>query len=744
MGRRLAAAVLAPAVALLDRLGLARKLVVIALLLIAPALFATWQFRSQQNAQIGFSVKERAGVRELVPAGRLLSDLAHARSLAVRAAAGDRTAASALPAATAAVKRSTAALEDVDRGLGDELGTRAEWKRLAASIRTTIAAPANSATLAIDAYDQVTAATLRLIVRAGDASNLILDPDLDSYYVMDALVNKVPTALDAAGRVSTREVALVAAGGSTEAQRILLAVDQGVINSAIQSAQAGLRTAFARTKDRTLRPALDPAAAGLAGTLASLNAELSRAVNRGPDGTAAATLGEDAIEDATTLQTRLAPALDRLLAARVARLRASARRTYLVVGVGIALAAYLFLALFVATTSSVRRMVRAADAIAEGDLEQDLAVASRDEIGALAQAFSHMVTYLRDAAHAAGRIARGDLTETPAPRSERDELGTAFASMAEQLRALVGRLSDSATHLAAASQRMTATSGEAGRSVDEIAAAMDEMAGGARDQVDAVDRARALAEEMATASRTSADDATATRRDTDEARSLASDGAVTVSAAADAMHGLRASSSRATETIRELGTTSEQIGGIVGTIAAIADQTDLLALNAAIEAARAGEHGRGFAIVADEVRKLAEESRRATVAIGELIQGVQARTRVAIEAVESGARIGEQGASAVDAARASFEQIDAAVDAIAERVAHIAVAAGEVAERSDRVRGDIAGVARVAERSSASTEQVAASTQQTAAATQEIATSAAQLKRTADELEALVGSFRLS
>jgi methyl-accepting chemotaxis protein len=387
--------------------------------------------------------------------------------------------------------------------------------------------------------------------------------------------------------------------------------------------------------------------------------------------------------------------------------------------------------------------VRAADAIAEGDLDQDLAVASRDEIGALAQAFSRMVTYLRDAADAAGRIARGDLTETPAPRSERDELGTAFAAMAEQLRALLGRLSDLAAHLAAASQRMTATSVEAGRSVEEIAAAMDEMAGGARDQVETVDRTRSLAEEMASASRTSADDATATRRGADDARSLARDGAVTVSAAADAMHGLRASSSRATETIRELGTTSEQIGGIVSTIAAIADQTDLLALNAAIEAARAGEHGRGFAVVADEVRKLAEESRRATGAIGELIEGVQARTRLAIEAVESGARIGEQGANAVDAARASFEQIDAAVDAIAERVAHIALAAGEVAERSDRVRDDIAGVARVAERASASTEQVAASTQQTAAATQETATSATQLKRTADELEALVGSFRL-
>jgi methyl-accepting chemotaxis protein len=743
MSRKLAAALLGPAIALLDRLGLARKLVVIALVLIAPALFATWQFRSQQNAQIAFSAKERVGVRELVPAGRLLADLARARAIAVGAAAGDTTAARGVSGAREAVGRSSAALEAVDRELGDQLGTRRSWTRLRASIAKTLERPADASD-ALDAYDGLTAATLQLIVQAGNESNLILDPDLDSYYVMDALVNKVPATLDAAGRVSGREVAMVASDHSTEADRILLAVDQGVVNSTIDSAQSGLRTAYARTSDRTLRAALEAPAAGLAGTLASLSAELSRAVQRGPDATAAAMLGVDAVGDAATLQARLAPALDRLLAARVARLRASAQRTYVVVGVGIGLAAYLFLALFFAMTGSVDRMVRAADAIAEGDLEQDLAVRSRDEIGALAQAFARMVAYLRDAADAAGRIARGDLTAPPQPRSDRDVFGTAFASMAAQLRALVGRLSDSAGQLAAASQRMTATTREAGRSFEEIAGAMDEMAHGARDQVETVERTRSLAEEMAGASRASADDAIATRRSADEARTLARDGAATVSAASEAMHGLRASSARATDTIAELGARSEQIGSIVATIAGIAEQTDLLALNAAIEAARAGEHGRGFAVVADEVRKLAEESRRATAAVATLVEEVQVHTRRAIEAVASGAQVGEDGANAVEAARASFERIDAAVDAMAERVAQIAAAVDQVADGSDRVRGDIATVARVAERSSASTEQVSASTQQTAAATQEIASSAVELARTADELEALVGSFRLS
>jgi methyl-accepting chemotaxis protein len=72
----------------------------------------------------------------------------------------------------------------------------------------------------------------------------------------------------------------------------------------------------------------------------------------------------------------------------------------------------------------------------------------------------------------------------------------------------------------------------------------------------------------------------------------------------------------AMDEIREV---TNNIAGIVDLINDISEQTNLLALNASIEAARAGDAGRGFAVVAEEISKLADKTKDSVKNIKKLV-----------------------------------------------------------------------------------------------------------------------------
>jgi methyl-accepting chemotaxis protein len=363
-------------------------------------------------------------------------------------------------------------------------------------------------------------------------------------------------------------------------------------------------------------------------------------------------------------------------------------------------------------------------------------------------------------------ISEGDLTRRatvvthPGGRTSGDEIGDiaemvdeittdtaasieSYNQSLDSLAGMIGRVGESAAVLSSASEQMASTSGEAGRAVGEIAHAIGEVAHGAEKQVNTVEGARRLTDEMAEATRSSAESAAETARAAESAREVATTGAASVAKATEAMAAVRSASTEATEAIRDLGSKSEQIGGIVSTITTIAEQTNLLALNAAIEAARAGEQGRGFAVVAEEVRKLAEESSQAARSISDLIGEIQHQTRHAVEVVELGGTRTDEGATVVEEAREAFDVINDHVQEMSGRVSQIAAAAQQLSATSSQVGDEVASVAAVAEQTSAATQQVSASTEETSASTEQIAASAQTLAATATELRELVGQFSL-
>jgi methyl-accepting chemotaxis protein len=114
--------------------------------------------------------------------------------------------------------------------------------------------------------------------------------------------------------------------------------------------------------------------------------------------------------------------------------------TLLMLGISVGAAAFgLVFGYFLSRSISnpVQAVTSAAIGLAEGDVNQDVAIASRDEVGMMADAFHRMIVYLQEMASAADRVARGDLTTEISPKTDKDILGNAMVTMRDSIRALV-------------------------------------------------------------------------------------------------------------------------------------------------------------------------------------------------------------------------------------------------------------------------------------------------------------------
>ncbi|MRR56244.1 MAG: HAMP domain-containing protein [Deltaproteobacteria bacterium] len=202
-------------------------------------------------------------------------------------------------------------------------------------------------------------------------------------------------------------------------------------------------------------------------------------------------------------------------------------------------------------------------------------------------------------------------------------------------------------------------------------------------------------EEMAATSTEIANNCIMAAESSQVANQTALNGAEVIEKTIEVMRRIAGKVKESAATVEGLGSRSDQIGAIVGTIEDIADQTNLLALNAAIEAARAGEHGRGFAVVADEVRALAERTTRATKEIGEMIKSIQQETRGAVNIMEEGVREVETGTSEAGKSGAALAEILQQINTLSLQVSQIATAAEQQTATTSEISGNILQITTV-------------------------------------------------
>lgn len=133
-------------------------------------------------------------------------------------------------------------------------------------------------------------------------------------------------------------------------------------------------------------------------------------------------------------------------------------------------------------TGPVGAAVRLAEAIQVGDLSSRLKLERKDEMGRLSAALDAMSDVLEDRVQLAEAIAQGNLAQDVVLASEKDALGKALQGMVANMNEALGLVKDAADQIAAgaaqvseASQSLSQGSTEQAASIEEINSSMTEI-----------------------------------------------------------------------------------------------------------------------------------------------------------------------------------------------------------------------------------------------------------------------------
>ena len=284
---------------------------------------------------------------------------------------------------------------------------------------------------------------------------------------------------------------------------------------------------------------------------------------------------------------------------------------------------------------------------------------------------------------AMSRVAEKDLTSrvTVQGNDELGDMGTTFNDMMTGMEEMVKSIQLAVLSLTDKSKELLFGAEIMAKDADEVAGQAGTVA--------------TAGEEMAATSTEIANNCIMAAESSQIANQTALTGAEVIERTVQVMRRIADKVKESALTVEGLGSRSDQIGAIVGTIEDIADQTNLLALNAAIEAARAGEHGRGFAVVADEVRALAERTTRATKEIGEMIKSIQQETKGAVNTMEDGVREVETGTSEAGKSGEALAEILQQINTVSLQVSQIATAAEQQTATTSEISGNILQITTV-------------------------------------------------
>jgi methyl-accepting chemotaxis protein len=294
-----------------------------------------------------------------------------------------------------------------------------------------------------------------------------------------------------------------------------------------------------------------------------------------------------------------------------------------------------------------------------------------------------------------------------------------------------------------ASKKVGLTAQDASAAMNEISKTVDEIANGASSQAQEAQQGVQMVEKLSEQINFVYESYNGVMKETNRISDLNKTGLESVNTLREKSEENFNSTEKIFKVVENLTNTTKDIGLFVESIENIAEQTNLLALNAAIEAARAGEAGRGFAVVAEEVRKLADQSRKSTEEITNLMSNIQEESLLAIAAMEVMKKVTQEQNTAVDRTNNAFSNIANGIVSIVQKTKDVNEAVSAMQQDKENVLSAIENISSVSQETAASSQEVAATTEHQLKAIEDMKEASGSLDALVQELDKKLKKYKL-